>query len=216
MDALEQIIATRKGETNLLETYHEYVVGLEKEIERLNKLLAVAGDDQIDAWDTAEEKLRAKDAEIAELKRPGRELSDDELVVKANGLFRSKYHALGIEEVKTAEIVYARWAIAESRPAMCGPTAAEIAARYNRERYHGDGGNAHYKGKTTPQFTEWCNSRIKPINEVTKPLENRIAVLQKELSEQTDRAERAEEEVATRIPKPEEAVRWYTNKARSR
>ena len=188
MDALEQIIAKRKGETNQLETYREYVAGLEEEVKRLNKLLAVADDDQLDAWNMATEELCAKDAEIAELKRPGRELSDDEIDAEIYNIFwpfrrgAPDWHPAYLHELRCL----VRRAISKSRPAMCGPTAEEIYTTWWCPDFDIEDVN---------EFTEWYNSRVRPVAEVTQPLLEEIERLKAKL-------------------RPE--VRWYTTRDKMR
>ncbi len=65
-------------------------------------------------------------------------------------------------------IALARWAIEQSRPAMCGPTAEEVWSECIK-------GSPCFYESSTKVFIGWYTSRVRSIAEVTAPLEKRIA-----------------------------------------
>lgn len=125
IDALKQVIAEQRRVTERLEAYGEYVAELEEKVERLEIEIA-----------SFRHSLRRADAEIAESRKQTEQTEsprscevDYDAVVK-----RLNFHSRRADVSPNG----AAWrtvndfvadAVAESRPALCGPTAEEVEAK---------------------------------------------------------------------------------------
>ena len=196
---VDQTIAKFEKELRRLKEHREYVEALEEEKEQLKARVAELGkqvDEECDCCPGYEDTLnqlaeiiklpkapfgcdgmswlcvRLVDAikELAiKLEKPGRVLTDEEIDV-AYKKFRGDRELANRGLVIKAVV---RWAIAESRPAVCGATAEEVREKaiqlYCRQHTSST--------KDGEDFAEWLAFQVRPVAEVTGLLEERIEEL---------------------------------------